>query len=199
MRNYYFPYNPGKYKSLYLLALYAVAEYNKTTRRYDTIQYKSLQQLTDTINQRAGATILSKATLSRYLNGDNAAYFTHDKGKKTITLHNNYSVAAFNAGGRQPFVILTDKEVSFLLANNDSLCLLYFLYLKYTIGKAKGQEIDNTRGQFLTSCGLPATSGDYLARVSSCNTLLENAGFLIISRHRDEAGRLRNGYRLRAG
>lgn len=43
-KKYYFPYNPiAKVNYLYLFALSDIAEYNQTTRLYDTISYTSIE------------------------------------------------------------------------------------------------------------------------------------------------------------
>lgn len=56
MKNYYVPFSPGKqkYKYLYLLGLYKVAEYDRQARRYNKVKYQSLEKLAAEINQEAG-------------------------------------------------------------------------------------------------------------------------------------------------
>lgn len=108
MRYHYLPYTGDQYKYLYLLGLSSVAAYNRQTRRYDTIVYTSLDALAAQINEKAGTPIVSKATLSRFLDKEARTFFTCDKKQKTIVLHNNYA-ASSQKQQQQPFVMLTTK------------------------------------------------------------------------------------------
>ena len=78
MKQYFIPFDPGwkKPKYNYILYLYLIAEYDTETKLYNTIHYKSLDELAARINEKAGGeSRVSKATLSRFLN---------DPGKTTF-------------------------------------------------------------------------------------------------------------------
>lgn len=49
---------------IYYFCLLQLAEYNKTTRRYDTITYKSISELTERIRTYCA---VSETTISRFL------------------------------------------------------------------------------------------------------------------------------------
>ena len=91
MKQYYIPYTPGeeKIKYVYLFYLYSIAEYDKERKVYNTIRSKSIQDTTDRINAAAGASVISKATLSRFLNDEkNGKFFTYDTENKVVILNN---------------------------------------------------------------------------------------------------------------
>lgn len=56
--NYFIPYEPkGKINYITLLCLYKIAEYNQKTKIRDTINYKSLKELSKRIEENTGIKI----------------------------------------------------------------------------------------------------------------------------------------------
>lgn len=187
MKQYFIPFDPGwkKPKYNYLLYLYLIAEYDTETKLYNTIHYKSLDELAARINEKAGGeSRVSKATLSRFLNDPGkTTFFEIDKDKKVIILKNDFKRKNKEEESR-PFVVLTEREFDFLIVQNQDLLTTYFLYLRYYCGHSKSKEIDTTAKQFLAAWGYSIKSGNYLSKISEYNTLLSSNTFLKIRKER---------------
>lgn len=99
---YYIPFVPSAKINYYVLfLLYDLAEYNKITKCYDTIKYKSLSELAKKLD-------ISESTLKRILkNTDYDNFIKADKANKTIYLLNNFSAK----GETRPFVCLSLNEL----------------------------------------------------------------------------------------
>lgn len=121
MKQYFIPFDPGwkKPKYNYILYLYLIAEYNTETKLYNTIHYKSLDELAVRINEKAGGeSRVSKATLSRFLNDPGkTTFFEIDKDRKVIILKNDFKRKNKEEESR-PFVILNEREFDFLIVQN---------------------------------------------------------------------------------
>lgn len=198
-RKIYLPYKPSGEKLDYLplLYLHKVAEYNKEKRVYNTIHFRSLQDLADRINEGRVEKnkLVSVSTLSRLLNGKKyESFFTYNKEEKTIILQNDFHNGTRTA--KAGFVVLSANEFDFLLERNESLLVAYVLYLKYSCGISKSKTTDSTAKQILSACGYCATSGNYLSKLSEYNKLLAEQGFLSIETKRDEQKHLRNTYKI---
>lgn len=102
-----------------VLYLYLIAEYNTETKLYNTIHYKSLDELAARINEKAGGeSRVSKATLSRFLNDPGkTTFFEIDKDRKVIILKNDFKRKNKEEESR-PFVILNEREFDFLIVQN---------------------------------------------------------------------------------
>lgn len=124
MKKYYIPFNIlADVNYLYLFALYDLAEFNPDTGNYDTIHYKS-------INELAGRLQISSSTLNRILCNEHYSDFIElNKQNKTLFIRND-----FKNGKKRPFVVLSDTEVIELKKLGDSLLIRYFLYIKYYCG-----------------------------------------------------------------
>lgn len=197
MKQYYIPYFPGakKHNLLQILYLYEVAAYDKETRLYNKIIFQSLDELTRRINEAAGESVLSKATLSRLLNNEEyKGYFTYNKEQKEIVLNNNFRSKP-GAKENQCFVVVSAPEISYLVRSQDSLLIQYFLYLRYYCGLSKSKTTDTTAKQFLSACGYCETSNNYLSKIAGYNRTLSAIGFISIKKSRDTNGRERNEYR----
>ena len=198
MKQYYIPYFPGakKHNLLQILYLYKVAEYDKGTKLYNKITFQSLDELTRRINEAAGESVLSKATLSRLLNNEEyKIYFSYDRERKEIVLNNNFRSKP-GVKEKQPFIVLSAAEYEFLTNTKDNLLVQYFFYLRYYCGLSKSGRTDSTAKQFLTACGYSVSSGSYLSKIAGYNSLLSSTGYLTIKKTRDENGRERNEYRM---
>ena len=92
MRKYYIPYCENtKVNYIYLLYIYGLAEFDTQKRIYNTINYKSANQLTELINQIYGANSISKSTIQKMLNENKYNdYFTVNKQDKKIILKNDF-------------------------------------------------------------------------------------------------------------
>lgn len=146
--SYYLPFIPeAKINYIFLLDLMDLAAYDKETRLFDTVYYDSLRQLAEQLNSGKEDTDkyrLSPTTLSRYLFSAERAYkdyrlfLTADKALKQIHI-----TANFAGTGKQPFVILSQKE-AYILRHTDTkidgieidrnLLIKYYVYLKYYCG-----------------------------------------------------------------
>ena len=113
MKAYYVPFYPAeRIDYLVLLSLYDIAEFNGTTRVFDTIHYQSVKSLAELlcVSEYAVNTLLSGGKYSKYLSAD--------KANKVITLHNCFSR---NTKPCVPFVVLTDADVRLMRKQQDNL------------------------------------------------------------------------------
>ena len=111
MKHYYIPFIPkAEIEYLHLFELMEQADYTPTTKAYDTISYISITKLAEKLS-------FSRATLDRILNGDKYKdYLTADKEKKIIKLNTSFKAGSIT----QPFVCLTETEISFLRKHHDN-------------------------------------------------------------------------------
>ena len=198
MKQYYIPYFPGakKHNLLQILYLYEVAAYDKETRLYNKIIFQSLDELTRRINEAAGESVLSKATLSRLLNNEEyKGYFTYNKEQKEIVLNNNFRSKP-GAKEKQSFIVLPGIAFETLVKSKDNLLIQYYFFLRYSCGLSRSGRTDSTAKQFLAACGYATTSGNYLSRIAGYNSFLSATGLLTIKKTRDENGRERNEYSM---
>ena len=131
MRNCYIYYNESEtINYTFLFCLYLIAELDTNERVYNTIYYKSQRELAEKVSDICDNFSMSTASIKAILNNNKYnTYFSKEKGK--IILNNNFKNNKCNIN---KFVILTDKELLFLIMQNDKLLNKYFLYLKYYIG-----------------------------------------------------------------
>lgn len=122
MKIYYLNFKPkADVNYLHLLALYDLAQYNTTTKAFDTITYNSISKLALSLS-------FSATTLNRMLvNNDYKHFLSVDKKNRTIKL--NCSV--IKGSNNNCFVRLTEKEVKLLQEQNDNLLCKYYIYMKY--------------------------------------------------------------------
>lgn len=192
MKHYYIPYNAkANINYIYLLYLYSLAEYNKITKLFDTVNYNSIRDLQKQIKDKFGKDLaVSSSTLARLLkNTDYSNYIKVDQKHKKIALQNDTK-------GMSAFVMLTNREVDFLLKQQDNLLIKYYLYLKYFCGFDTSKKQDFTAKQFLTYCGYSANSNSYLSKISDYNRILQENNFIKIQPYTDSKGRTRNIYYL---
>lgn len=188
MLQYYIQYNEkANINYIYLLTLYSIAEYNSTTKRYDTITYK---RFADIEEKTARVHRISVSTLIRiFKKQEYKPYISLDKMNKKITIHNDIK-------GCNKFIALSPKEADILIKSGDNLLARYYCYMKYYCGYSKSKKIDTTAKQFLTAIGLSTKSNNYLSILSSYNSLLAESGILQIEKYRDNNGHERNVYSL---
>ena len=189
MKHYYIRYEPkAEINYIYLLYLYSLGEYNTTKKCFDTISYSSIRALEKAIADRFGKSSISVSGISRMMNDERyREYFSVDKEKKVISLHNDIR-------GMNSFVMLSSSEVDFLLSEKDNLLVKYFLYIKHFCGKEQKQ--DFTIKQFLSYCGYSDKSNSYTSKISGFNKLLQDKGMIKIETYRDTLGHTRNIYSL---
>ena len=185
MKHYYLLYKPeAEVNYLHLFELMELAEYTPETKAFDTIKYTSVAGL-------AGKLSFSKSTLDRIIQADSyTPFLSADKANKIIKLENS-----FTKGCKKPFVCLTDTEISFLRKHHDNKLCNYLVYMKYYCGACKNTGQNFTAEQFLTNCGYSVKANSNYDDLSRYNNLLEEAGFIMITRYRDEDKKKRNSYR----
>lgn len=202
MRNYYLQYDEeANINYLYLFLLHKIAVVDKTTRLYNTVKYVSLEELTNrlniaynNINTDNKKPVISKTTLSRVLNSDKCGnYFDYDNVNKVITLKNNFTNR--HTSGKAKFIILTDREIDFLLIQKSELLTRYYLYIKYYCGFSGKNETDFTANQFLEASKYSTKAGNYKTLLSSYNSLLVKEKLITISKFRFN-GQERNKYSI---
>lgn len=202
MRTYYLHYKEDTtINYLYLFLFHRIAEKNKTLRLYNIVRYNNLDELVDRMNERyklikkdCNGKVISKATLSRVLKSDTEQrYFIYDKESKLILLQNNFTTSKTN--GKARFIKLTEREIDFLLSQNEKLLYSYYLFMKYSCGFSGKNYADFTANQFLEATNYSTKSGKYKTMLSNYNSLLKEEGFISISKFRFD-GKERNGYSI---
>lgn len=202
MRTYFIQYEEiSNVNYLYLFLLHKVAILDKSTRLYNIVKYSNLEELTtrlndkyNTVNKENKKAVITKTTLSRVLNSDICGnYFTYNKADKVIILQNNFSNRQTN--GNAKFITLTDKEINFLLIQNNKLLTKYYLYIKYYCGYSGKNETDFTADQFLAASNYSTKAGNYKTLISSFNSLLVAKKLIAINKFRFN-GQERNSYRI---
>ena len=179
---------------IYLFCLLDLAEYNRTTKRHDRIEYRSIQELTDRIKKNYNIKI-SNATISRFLREmeaeNNSCYLSIDRNQKTIQINNN-----FRNKKDIHFVVIDKRALHFLIQQKENLLCKYYLYLCYYCDITKEHNTDTTAKQFLDVSGYSTKSGNYISKLSYYNSLLVANSFITIQKHKDQKGHERNTYRI---
>lgn len=185
MKHYYIPFIPkAEIDYLHLFELMEQATYTPSTMAYDTISYKSIAKLAEKLT-------FSSSTLNRILSGEKyKSYLSADPKKKIIKLN-----TSFMSGGKiQPFVCLTDTEITFLRKHTDNKLCNYLVYMKYYCGACGNKGQNFTAEQFLSACGYSTNANSNYDDLGRYNKLMEEAGLITISRYRDNDKRKRNMY-----
>ena len=191
LKHFYIRYEPkADINYIYLFYLYSLAEYNTSTNLFDTVSYKSGRALQRLIEERFGKGSISPSSLSRLLKDDRYRNYI-----KVDAEHNRIALQTATKG-MPCFVMLTKREIDFLIDKKDNLLAKYYLYLKHFCGRGTVGTQDFTIKQFLRYCGYSDKSNSYVSLVSSYNTLLVENGFIKIEQHTDEKGHTRNCYHL---
>lgn len=202
MRTYYLQYQEDtSINYLYLLLLNKIAELDKSSRLYNTVRFSSLDELTKRLNEKYNEinpenkkNVISKTTLTRVLNNEqNKSYFSYDKEKKLITLHNDFKNKTTNKKAK--FITLTDREIDFLLIQKNELLIRYYLFIKYNCGFSGRNKADFTATQFLEATNYCSSSGSNKNKLSSFNGLLVSNKFISIQKFRYN-GKERNAYSI---
>lgn len=189
-KSYYIPFNPeAKVNYLWLFSLYDIAKYTPATKAFDTICYPSAKRIAEEagLTKYAVDTMIKKTAYSHFLSVQKTS------SGITLTLKNS-----FTKGTKTPFVKLTAEEVALLrtVKESQNLFCQYLIYLKYYCGYSKTKKTDFTAKQFLSAFGYSTKSNNYISKISSYNTLLQNNGFIRIEPYTDDLGHTRNVYSL---
>ena len=191
INKFYIPYNEtDRIDYIFLLRLYQIAEYNKENKTFSLIIYKSFQELAERL-ETISASSLRRALLSPAYE----RYFEWCEKEKTIILKNDCR----KGNGNNKFIMLSKEETDFLIEYNDNFLIKYYFYQKYFCGYTKEHRHNSTAKQILETIGYSSTSGRYITKISSCNRVLEERGFLNIFRYTEENGKKRNFYSLSIG
>ena len=189
MKIYYLNFKPkAGINYLHLFALYDLAQYNPSTKAFDTIIYNSISSLAKLLP-------FSYATLNRILvDEEYKDFLTIDKNNKTITLNCSVIKGSLN----NCFVRLTQNEVELLKRINDNLLCKYYIYIKYycSLSNFTGEKQDFTANQFLLAIGYSTKSNSQIDKISYYNKILKENDLISISTYRDEQGHTRNIYKL---
>lgn len=200
-RKYYIPYYHNtdniNYENIFLLYLEVNRAENKLL---SVISYGSEDKLKERFNikyqqlQNTKNNIISKSSIHRLLTEERYKnYFSVDRKKKTITLNNDMRNAKQE---KKSFIVLTNREIEFLVKHNDNMLSTYYLYLKYYCGYSKSNSTDSTVEQFLETNGYCKSSGENKDKIYRYNELLEKESFIKIERYRDDFGKNRNCYTI---
>lgn len=189
----YLPYieEQKKIKTLYVLYLYGIAEYNKITKCYDTITDINTTSIYNRLKQKYNTNI-SKSTVNRFLDDIKndkiySVFFHVDEKENKITLNNNFK------GKKNVQFITLDKQLfDFLVNVADDLLCKYVIYLKYNCGKTG--TTDSTANQILSIMGYSTKSGQYKSKLAGYNTFLTDNQIIKINKYRDNLGKERNIY-----
>lgn len=192
MKQFYIYYDEtANVNYTFIFCLYLLAELDKTERIYNTIYYKTQKELAEKVSDIYYNFSISTASIKAILNDNKYnIYFSKEKGK--IILNNNFKNNKCNIN---KFVILTDKELLFLIMQNDKLLNKYFLYLKYYIGYTKDKQINDTSNRILSAIGYSTKSGQNKEKLSRFNKILTDNKMIKIKRYIDEQGHCRNIYK----
>ena len=173
-----------------LLKLYSIATYNKKSKRYDTIKYKTQKQLANELN-------IKQSSLQTMINYDRYNdYFIVDKDNKVITLLNDFS-----QNNKRQFVVITASQLQYLINDeavitHRNLFIKYYLYIKYFSIINRNNRLDFTANQFLTFIGYSCKSNNTKDILGKFNKTLVNDGYLNIKVEHDNKGHQRNYYRF---
>ena len=194
MRNYYLHYDEtATVNYCFLFALFCIAEKDTKQRLYNIITYKSQKELAERIKNECNY-IISTATISRILNDTNyLQYFTKSNSENKIILNINFKKGTATSN---KFVVLTEKEILFLLEQDNKQLNKYYLYLKYYCGYSKSKRIDTTANQILSAIGYSYNCGNNKDNLCKFNSLLLEKGFINIQKIKDNRGYCRNIYSM---
>lgn len=198
MKKYYIPYYENtQINYVYLLYFYGLAEFDTENRIFNIIKYKTVQSLTDTINETFPRDKpISKSTINSLLNDIKYNdYFTVNKREKTITLNNNFK-NTIQKEQKQKYIVITEYIYNFLVVLNDNFLCQYLFYLIYYCGFSRDKSTNSTAKQILEKIGYSPKSNDNISKCAYFNSLLVDNGILKISKYRDENGNERNIYTL---
>lgn len=178
MKKFFLYYNEkANINYSFLFCLYCIAERNQKERIDNIISYNNQKELIDRIKEKCGYTV-STASVSRILNDEQyLPYFSKSKEENKIVLHNNFKKGITC---KNKFVILTEKEILFLLKHDNKQLCKYYLYLKYYCGFSKNKSIDTTANQILSAIGYSANCGNNKDNLCKYNKLLLETGFVSI-------------------
>ena len=194
MKLYYLNYDEhAQINYCFLFSLFCIAQRNQKERIDNIIVYDNQKQLAERIKEKCNYSI-SSATISRILKDQNyIPYFSKSENENKIILNN-----CFKSGkaASNKFVILNEKEIAFLIQQNDKLLNKYYLYLKYYCGYSKSKRIDTTANQILSTIGYSANCGNNKNNLCKYNSLLLERGFISIEKKRDSKGYYRNIYTM---
>ena len=192
-RNYFIKFNPkAKINYRYIFMLHGIAHYNLNTRRYDTIYYRSINDLAQILKKRNEKNAPSYSTLNRLINDQNYTDYFSLEYNHFVRLKNNFS--KYSKKEDETFVIISDKEADALIDQQEKLIYTYYCYIKYYCGLAQklNRSQDFTAKQFLSAAGLSTDNHDNLTRVSKYNQILVDKGLIKIDKYRDLYGHERN-------
>lgn len=194
MKTYYINYDEkANINYCFIFALYQLAERNQKERIDNIIKYNNQKELADRIKEKCNYSI-SNSTISRILNDtEYNNYFTVSKAENTIILNNNFKKGK---AASNKFIIITDKEITFLLQQDSKLLNKYYLYLKYYCGYTKSKRIDTTANQILSAIGYSSNCGNNKDKLCKYNSLLQKNGFITIEKIKDNKGYCRNIYSM---
>ena len=172
IRSYYILYKDiTKINYIYLLKLYKIAKSYNNSMVKNTIKYNTLKEIAEKAQ-------INYITLTKILN--NIEYKDYIlKEEKQIVLNNNFK-------GKKDiqFVILTEKEVDYLIDNNDNLLAKYFIYHKYYCGfNVKTNRHNSTLKQIIETMGYSSKANNYISQLSKYNKQLEADGMIYIDRY----------------
>lgn len=171
--NFYLPFEPAAdVNYIFLFRLWELAEYDYLWKVYRTVKYDTLKSLAERLR-------VSYDTLlrERKRKGNELFFAFNTKGKE-ILLNCCFRLK------EKPFIMLTKKEVSFLLEQNDNLLCKYFIYIKYYASK---RESSFTQEQFLSAVGYCSNSGKNKQKLTEYNKLLKEKGFInVLTRYSEQ-------------
>lgn len=191
MKKYYLPYDEKeKANYVYVLMFYSIAEFNIKTKRFDSIKYNTIKELTEKLNSISQGNKISESTVHRILKKEIYNKFLSVNSKdKSIKILNDITQS-------KKFVIVSEKEAMMLIDKHQNLLAKYYLYLKYYCGHSKSKKIDTTAKQFLSACGYSIESNSNISKISEYNGFLSEKKYINISRFIDNNGHLRNYYSI---
>lgn len=186
MRKYFLYYDEKANVNYSLLfALFSIAQAN------NVIVYSNINELKNRFKTICNYEI-SVSTISRALNDKEnyIDYFSKSENENKIILNTDYKNL------KNKFIVLTDKEIEFLLNENNKMLNKYYIYLKYYCGYAKTKRIDTTANQILSAIGYSSNCGNNKNNLCRFNTLLLDKGFISIDKVKDNKGFWRNIYSM---
>ena len=194
MKKYYIPYDESaNINYSFLFSLYMIAERNKEEKLDNIIEYKTQKELADKIKSICNY-IISVPTISRTIqNKIYIPYFSKSEKENKLILNNNFKSGKAKSN---KFVTLNEKELLFLLEQNNNQLTKYYLYLKYYCGRAETHKIDSTANQILSAIGYSANCGNNKGNLCAYNYLLEKNGFIKIDKKIGKNGHCRNIYSM---
>lgn len=134
-RNYFIKFNPkAKVNYRYIFMLHGVAKYNVNTRRFDSIYYRSIKDLSDILKTRYGDNAPSYSTINRIVHDKDYSDYFDIEYNHFIKLKNNFN--RYSKKEDETFVIISDKEADTLIDQKDKLIYIYYCYIKHYCGLA---------------------------------------------------------------